>query len=146
MTDLFIDYTTIKNDAVAAITAAGLGFKKVIKDATDRDYEIPNMPMADVRLKRVVPQAVAGQTYYGDVTLEIEIAVFDLTNREEAATIRDNLASALQRFFQVTPHFGASIDTTLVGNADFDTGESKAQGAFVASAVCEFHVFLYRDR
>lgn len=145
MTGTFIDYALILADARTAVEAAGMGFRKVTKNAADRDFVIQNMPLLDLRWKRATPDAVGGQNYYADMTLEAEINAFDLSSVDDAATIRDNLTGLLQRFFQQNPHFSSASDTVIVGNVEFGTGEDKNTGAFVAIAVLDFHVKLYAN-
>jgi hypothetical protein len=146
MADKFVDYSLLLEDAKAAVEAANLGFDKVFRNASDRDYVIENMPMLDLRMKRSLPEPLAGRVNYVQVVIEAEVATFDLTNRDKAAKMRDDLTSILQRFFQVNPRFSASIDTVTIGPTDFETGEDLGdQGAFAASAVTEINAFLYKD-
>lgn len=142
----FVNYDQMVLDFAAALTSANVGFKKVMVDPMDRDYEVHNMPLAGVALASNDPLNTAGQTYYCDVTIQVQIAAFDLTNRREAAKIRNDLVNATQRYFQENPRFGAVVDSTQVGRAEFETGESKEQGWQVAGAVLEFHVKCYSDR
>lgn len=141
----FINYDQVLADLEAAVIAADLGFKTVLVDAMDRDFVIENMPLLDIRIKRATPEPITNQTYYSDLTVEAEICAFDLTNRREAAKLRNDLANALQRYVKDHPRFSGLVDTTFVGQADFGTGESKAEGAFVAGAVLEFHPKLYAE-
>ncbi len=134
---------TLINGLTFAIKADGQ--KAVFKNAEDMDFDYVNMPMADCRLKRNIPENTAGNTYYNDLVVEVEIACFDMTSRDKCATIRDNLANAVQRVFQLNPHFSAFVDTVQVGTISFETGENKAQGEFIAAAVLEFHVKLYSE-
>lgn len=141
----FIDYQQLKEDFKQAITNANLGFATILLDAMDREFTIQNMPLLDIRIKKVVPEAITNQTYYTACTVECEICTFDLTNRAEAAKIRDNLANALQRFVKDNPRFSSLVNTILVGQGNFGTGESKAEGAFVAGAVLEFLPQIYTE-
>lgn len=142
---MFIDYDQILVDFQNAVTAANLGFQKVLLDANDRDFVISNMPLLDLRVKRVVPQAVTNATYYGDMTIEAEICAFDLADRRKAAKLRNDLTNALHGLVKANPRFSANLNTTLIGQVDFGTGESKAEGAYVAGAVLEFHPQLYTE-
>lgn len=144
MTD-FIDYDGILVDLQSAVQTANLGFKNVLVDADARDYLIPNMPLLDIRVKRVVPEPVTNATYYGDMTIEAEICAFDLTSRRKAAKLRNDLTNALHAFVKANPRFSSHLETTVIGQVDFGTGESKAEGAFVAGAVCELHPRLYSE-
>lgn len=144
MTD-FIDYDLITLDMAAAIRANVSGFKKVIEDASDRDFVVANMPLADVRVRRAIPIDEGGRNYWTDVVMEVELGAFDMTNRRDAAKIRNDLANAVQRYFQVNPRFSGAVDTTLVGNGEFATTESTAQGAFVAAAILQFIVKIYTN-
>ncbi len=147
---VFIDYRTILTDLQALIIASNTVYdvtdptklKDVLLNANDRDWNPQNMPMLDLRLKRVIPDA-RSNAYYAEVIVEAEIAVFDLTSRDEAATIRENLANSLQRLIQTNPRFSAMCDDTLIGVAEFGVGESKQEGAFMAGAVLDFRVFVY---
>lgn len=141
---IFVDYAQIVVDAVAAVTNASLGFAAVLSNANDRDFEVGNMPMVDIRVRRAFPEALAGRNDYVQVVLECEVATFDLTSLDKAAKMRDNLVSALQRFFQLNPRFSGSLDTTTIGATEFFTGENISdQGAFGAGAILEINVFLY---
>lgn len=144
MTD-FIDYDTILDDMVNLISANVPGFKKAMKDANDRDFVVSNMPFCDVRMKRVIPDNTGQQNYYSTVVVEVEVATFDLSSRQEAAKLRNDLTNAVQRLFQTNSRFGAAVDATQVGPAEFETGESEKEGAFVAGAVLQFNVFVYAN-
>lgn len=152
----FINYSQIltdfRNSLAGATLINGLAFAvkadgtpAVFKNAQDTDFDYVNMPMADCRIRRADPENTAGQTYYSDITVEVEIACFDMTSRDKCATMRDDLTNAVQRFFQGNPHFSAFVDTVQVGAVDFEVGETKAQGEFVAAAVAQFHVKLYTE-
>jgi hypothetical protein len=145
----FIDYDQILLDFVAVAKtvtgAAGEQFKHVDHDLDARDFIISNMPLLDVRVKRALPEPITNTTYYSDLTVEAEVCAFDMTSRAECATIRNHLVSALQRYLKDHPRFSGVVDTTFVGQADFGTGESKDEGAFVAGAVLQFHIKLYTE-
>lgn len=145
----FVNYSQILQDFRDVLAGAtlinGVKFQAVLKDAMDMDFIYQNMPLADCRLKRGVPDNTSGNTYYNDLLIEVEIAVFDMTSRDKAATMRNDLTNAVQRFFQANQHFSAFVDTVVVGQVDFETGESKAQGEFIAAAVLQFHVKLYSE-
>lgn len=152
----FVNYSQILSDFRTALAGATLingltfqtkadGTKAVFKNASDMDFAYENMPMADCRLKQNVPLNTAGNTYYNDLLVEVEIACFDMTSRDKCATMRDDLTNAVQRFFQQNPHFSAFVDTVQIGAVLFETGETKAQGEFIAAAVAQFHVKLYSE-
>ena len=149
-----IDYRQVLLDLKTLVEASStvydpLGttkFQAVKLNANDRDYVTMNMPMLDIRLKRAVPDARTNSTYYVEVILELEVAVFDLTSLDDAATIRDGLVNALQTLLQANPRFSSVIETTILGNVDFATGEDDKSGAFLSGAVMELHVFTYSDR
>ena len=144
MTD-FVKYDTLLADFQAAVQGANLGFKQVLIDANDRDFIFNNMPLLDLRVKRSLPEPVTNQTYYTEVTVEAEVTVFDMTNRREAAKLRNDLTNALQRYVKDHPRFSGIVETVVIGQVDFLTGESKAEGAFVAGAVCQFQARLYTE-
>lgn len=141
----FVNYPQILKDFRDAITAANLGFKAVKKNANERDYTVPNMPLLDVHFLRVVPENTAGNQYWNAVTIEAVIGVFNMTSRDEAATIRDDLTNKLQNFVRQNQRFSAFVDTTVVGPCEFETGEDAKQGAYVATAVAQFVVMLYSE-
>lgn len=141
----FVDYDVILDDMVNLISSQVAGFTLVQKDSNDRDFTVPNMPMADVRIKRVIPENTGQQNYYNQVVIEVEICTFDLSSRQEAAKLRNDLTGKVQRLFQTNSRFGAAIDATQVGQAEFETAESDKEGAFMAAAVLQFNVFAYAN-
>lgn len=145
MTAPFVDYNQLTEDFQAAVQAADLGFTTVFCNANDRDFVITQMPLLDIRVKRIDPEPITNATYYSDLTIEAEICAHDMTNRREAAKLRDGLTNALQRFVKDNPRFSGFVDTTFIGQGNFGTGESKNEGAFVAGAVLEFHVKFYTE-
>lgn len=145
MTAAFVDYDQIQLDFQAAVQGASLGFESVLLDANDRDYLIDKMPLLDIRIKGMDPTAITNATYYTDITLECEVCAYSLVSRRDAAKMRSELTNKLQRFVKDNPRFGANIETTFIGLGTFGSGESKAEGAFVAGAVLEFHVQLYTE-
>lgn len=139
----FIDYELIINDFKNAIVAANLGFRAVYIDAGDIDYRSDQMPMVDLRWKKVTPEASTDATYFTPGVIEAEVTAFDFTSRREAAKLRNDLTNALQRYVKDHPRFSSPLETTIIGQVVFATGESKAQGAFVAGAIAEFHPTIY---
>lgn len=144
MTD-FVDYDLIETDAANLISNANLGFKKVIINAEDVDFVFENAPLADIRTRRVLPEALGGRNYYSTIVLEVEIGAVDMTNRRASATIRNDLINATQRLFQDNPRFSNGVDTVILGNVELETVQDESQGAFIASAVVEIHVKLYTN-
>jgi len=142
----FANYNQILSDVVAATKASGIDFRKVTSDADDHDFQYQNMPMCDWRIRRNAPELVQGQTYYSAIQLEAEIACFDMTSRTKCATMRNDLTAALQGFFQANPRFSGYVDSTVVGPVEFEIGETKAQGEFIAAAVATFTVFFYSEQ
>lgn len=148
-----IDYGQVLTDLVALLKGSNTVYdpsnqtkaREVLKNANDRDFVTMNKPLVDVRLKRAVPEPRTNVTYYTDVTVEIEIVAIDLTNLNDAATIRDGLVQAIQSLLRENRRFGASIDNTILGNVDFATGEDEKAGAFVSGAIMELHVFVYSE-
>lgn len=141
---VFGNYNQLLLDVQSTIQNAQAGFAAVFKNASDTDFEIQNMPLCDVRMKRAVPALVTLQAeYYVESVVEIEIATFHMTSRDQAAIMRDTLVDAVQWLFRSNPRFGGYVDSTIIGSAEFETGESKAQGEFVAAAVLQLHVQYY---
>lgn len=137
----FIDYTQVLTDMRNVVEAASLGFKRVFKNADDQEFTFMNCPLVDLRIRRVVPELVnIPQGYYSTLVVEAEIAAYDMTSRDKCATIRDNLTNALQGYFKANPRFSGWADSTEVGPAEFDVGETKQQGEFVAATVATFNV------
>lgn len=147
MTADFIDYNLLEADFKAAVLAQpqALGFKQVFTDASERDFIYDNMPLLDIRFKVADPTAITNATYYTIITMECEVAAYSFQSREEAAKLRGELVNKLQKFVKDNPRWSAQLETTTIGRADFGTGESKAEGAFVAGAVLEFHPQLYTE-
>lgn len=139
----FADYSQILLDLQTAVEGAGLGFKRVFKNADDNDWQFQNMPCVDFRYRKAVPEALATGTYYVTIELEAEIACFDMTSRDKSVTIRDNLTNALQGFLRDNQRFSGSVETTIVGDVQFAVGESQAQGEFVSASVLTFFVSFY---
>jgi hypothetical protein len=145
MTAAFIDYDLILTDFKNAVVTANLGFQSVYLDAGDIDYRNDQMPMLDLRWKKIEPEANTNATYYSIGIIEAEITAFDFTSRREAAKLRNDLTNALQRFVKDNPRFSSPVETVIIGQAVFATGESKAQGAFVAGAILEFHPTIFTE-
>jgi hypothetical protein len=128
----FIDYDQILNDfVVVARTVTGKSgeqFKHVDKNLDARDFIISNMPLLDVRWKRVLPEPITNTTYYSEATLEAEICAFDMTSRAECATIRDHLASALQRYLKDHPRFLAASIRRSWGRLTSALEKAKTKG------------------
>jgi hypothetical protein len=142
----FANYNQVLLDMKNAVEAANLGFKRVTIDADDNDFQFQHMPLVDFRIRRAQPELTSQRTYYSAVEVEAEIACFNMTSRALCATIRNDLTNKLQRFFQVNPRFGAFVDSTVVGPVEFEIGETKAQGEFVAAAVATFVVLFYSEQ
>lgn len=146
MTD-FVDTEGLLEDFRTLIEAQplSLGFQKVFLNASDVDFLFSNAPLLDLRIRRGKPVPTTNATYYTTLLLEAEIVVYSMTSREEAAKLRSSLTNELQRLVKNNPRFSAGLETTIVGDFEFGTGESKAEGAFVAGAVLEFYPQLYTE-
>jgi hypothetical protein len=59
--------------------------------------------------------------------------------------MRNDLTNALQDYIRRHPRFSGNVDSTVVGAVEFEAGETKTQGQFVAAAVMQFHVKLYAE-
>jgi hypothetical protein len=142
---ILTDFRNLINTANPTLLNGGVAFEKVFKNAQEIDYGYENMPLLDCRFKEANPLNTAGNTYYSDIWIEVEIACYDMTSRDNCATMRENLTNAVQRLVQTNPHFSANVDTVQVGRVVFETGEGKAQGEWIASALLDFHVKLYTE-
>lgn len=141
----FIDYAQVLADMRDAVLAApnSLGFKRVTRNADDMDFQFQHMPMCDFRIRRASPDLVSiPNGYYSDILVEAEVAAYSMTSRDKCVTMCQDLTNALQGFFRENTRFGAYVDSTIVGVVEFEVGETKAQGEFVAAAVVTFHVLF----
>lgn len=145
MTD-FVNYNQILVDLVTLLTAQTTGFEKIKKNADERDFTYAQMPLCDVRIKQSLPELTGGQNYYVRVVIEIEIACHDLSSRDAAAILRDNLLNQVHRAVQTNPRFGAVIDSTEIGPVEFETREDPDQGAFISAAVATISALVYAQR
>jgi hypothetical protein len=141
----FIDYDQIQLDFQAAVEGANLGFESVLLDANDRDYLIDNMPLLDIRFKTMEPQADHQCHLLHGIVMECEVVRLFLYFPREAAKLRGELVNALQRFVKDNPRWSSAARNHNNRARHFGTGESKAEGAFVAGAVLEFHPQLYTE-
>lgn len=139
----FVPYAQILADMRDAIAGANLGFKMVFRNADDMDFQFQHMPLCDFRIRRGTPELVSiPNGYYTSVLVEAEIACFDMTSRDKCVTMLQGLTSAVQAYFQQNARFGADIQNTIVGVVEFEVGETKGQGEFVAAAVATFQVLF----
>jgi hypothetical protein len=154
MTDFTTNYNQILEDVVAMITqVVGVEkdnpekFTRVAKNLDPTDFHTASMPLCDVRLSAARPANTAGQTYYNAINVELEIAAFDLSQQDKAATIMLNLLPKVQRAFVQNPHWGAVWDSIVLGDVVFLFGQDRdpAGGAFVASAVAQVTINVYTD-
>ena len=145
MTD-FITYNKALDDLVTLVTAQVTSFQKIKKNCDERDYTYSQMPLFDCRIKAVLPELTGGQNYYSRVVVEVEIACHDLSSRDSAAILRDNLLNQVHRAVQTNTRFGAVIDSTEIGPVEFETREDPDQGAFVSAAVAQIHVLVYSQQ
>tara|TARA_R110000868_G_scaffold352564_2_gene613807 strand:- start:88 stop:543 length:456 start_codon:yes stop_codon:yes gene_type:complete len=150
-----INYNTVLTDMKALVEASSAVYdpadtekvKTVFIEMNDRDMVTYNCPLLDLRVKSADPEPTTNTAYYVEMIIEAEIAVFHLTTRLKAATIRNSLVQALQTLIRENPRFSGSLDTSIVGEVEFATGETDdTQGAFVAGAVMNIKCFLYSDR
>lgn len=151
MTD-FIDYNLILNDVKAMlISVVGIQadtpgkFKTIDRNVDPTQFHYAAMPIGDVRMASARPAARAGQQYYTPVTVEIEVAAFDLRSQDKAATIAMDLTNKVQRAFVDNPHWGAVWDSIELGDVNFFTAYDRSpdKAAFVATAVVQFTINVY---
>lgn len=151
MTD-FINYNQILDDVKAMLTTAvGVQadtsgkFTTIDRNIDPTQFSYAAMPLADVRMSGARPGVRAGQQYYTPVSVEIEIAAFDLRDQDKAATIVLDLTNKVQRAFVENPHYGAVWDSIEVSDVNFFTAydRSPEKSAFVATAVAQFVINVY---
>src|SRR4030067_1125172 len=128
MTTNFIDYNQVLDDMKSLIetkvTSASVPFKVVGTNLATRDFTFNGMPLCDVRLSTLDPEVLAGQNYYSGLALELEIAAFDLSSKDKAARIANELLAKSQRAIVENSHFGAVWESVNLGHVDFITAEN----------------------
>lgn len=149
----FVDYNTVLDDVVAMVTnVIGLGkddntkFTVVARDMNETEFNTSILPACDVRLSAARPQPSSGQVYYVPVSLELEVAAFDLSQRAKAGRIVLDLTNRVQRAFVENAHWGAVWDSIILGEVTFLTSMDRSapgDGAFVASAIIQVTVNVY---
>ncbi len=120
--------------------------KLVKKEADERDYVFHNMPLVDVRLKDSQNEVRAGRDYYVFVTFEVQITTFDLSDFNEAATLRDTILSAVVDVVRNNANFSSQLETSRIGLISFSNAKDEDSGAFMSAATVEVIAEAFIDR
>jgi hypothetical protein len=146
MTD-FVNYDQILDDLVtmlrANVTAPNAQGLTIDRDQDDTDFVWGNFPLVDVRAARALPDLTGGQQYYTAFVVEIEVVAGDLSSRQDAVRLRNGLLNQVHRAVQTNPRFGASNDSCIIGQVEFETEQSPENGAYIAAAVAQISVMIY---
>lgn len=133
----WLDYNTIQDDLVnlltANVTVAGHDIT-VKKEADERDYAFQNMPLIDVRLAEDNPEIKAGRDYYVFGTFEIQVTTYDLSDFNEAATLRQTVLKLVIETLIANAAFASSIATSKIGPTQFSSAKDENSGAFMSAA------------
>lgn len=138
-----IDYDQLANDLktrVATVTA----FARVAVDQDDRDFSFENMPNADIRYLRGIPEVRVGQDYVLSLIFEVQITAFSLTSGRDAAMIRNQLLKDTQNAVRAQPRFSASLETVTLGEMDF--ASQKSDTHFMSTVVFQVIATIFADR
>jgi len=141
----WFDFNTVQDDLVNLLAANVTSANEVKKEADERDYAFHNMPLVDVRLTDMDPTVLAGQNYYVETTFEIQVTTYDLSDFNEAATLRDTVFGDVIETVRQNAHFSAGLESTIVGPGTFNTAKDDKSGAFMAAATVQVQVKAYID-
>ena len=141
----WMNFNQIQDDLVALLTANISDAKLIKKEADERDYAFGNMPLVDVRLTDMDPTVLAGQNYFVETIFEIQVTTFDLSDFNEAATLRDTILGDVIETVRQNAHFSADLESTIVGPGTFNTAKDENSGAFMAAATVQVQVKAYID-
>lgn len=139
------NYTQIQEDAKTLLLAIGSPINEVFCDADERDVAFNNAPLVDIRWNADSPGVRVGQTYYNEGSLDFEVVAYSLESQRAAAMVRNSILSAIADKLRANPHFSSTLETVKIGPINFDAGQDRKTGAFVAAAVMRVYVESYVD-
>jgi hypothetical protein len=142
----WINFNLIHSDLASLIRNNVPALTAVFQEADERDIRFDECPLADVRLRQCRPQIRAGQDYYVEVYLDIEIISFSLKNNDDAATVRDSVLSSVIDTVRANSKFSGQLLTSRIDNIEFGLTSDEEQGNFVAGAVVTIMAEAYADR
>lgn len=143
------DFDQIGKDLATVIRDNVSGFEQVSFETDETDALFGNMPLCSISIDETVPEIRAGQDYYIVMGFAIVIEAFDLSERPETVTVRNDLVKATIETITANPRFQGDVETTIVGRIDFVTGEEgddEGGSSFIAAARIEVAVTAFADR
>lgn len=141
----WMDFNQMQDDLVTVLTAGVTAAKKVKKECDERDYNFGNMPLIDVRLKESHPAITAGQNYYTETTFEVQISAYDLSDYNQAATIRQSLLKTALGAVRANNRWSAEIETSRIGPMVFSAAKDEESGAFMSLVTFEVIADVYTN-
>lgn len=142
---VWLDFNTVQDDLVSLIAGNVSSAKLVKKEADERDYSFSNMPLIDVRLTDMDPDIRSGRDYYVTLVFEVQITVFDLSDFNEAATLRQSVLVDVIETVRQNANFSSAIETSKIGPATFSTAKDENSGAFMAAATVQVSTEAFVD-
>lgn len=139
-----LDYYQIQEDLQTILKAGpASGYTNaplfVFIEAMDRETTFDRMPFINIRLIEAdIEMITIPNGYYGNITFEIDIITFDLSEFKKASNLRDDLLREAQLAVQQTAAFSAQIQTSQLGGVSFGVGTPEGANGHVA--MCTFTV------
>lgn len=142
----WVNFNTIQDDLVNLIISDVSAAELVKKECDERDYAFNNMPLVDVRLADSDAEVRAGRDYYVFVRFEVQVTAYDLSDFNEAATLRDTVLSDVIDTIRNNAKFSSSIETSRIGHCEFSNAKDEQSGAFMAAVTVEILVEAFIDK
>ena len=140
-----LDYTGI-GEALASVISNvdSMNLTRYELEATEFTHN--RTPFADIRLVDADNDVRAGQDYFTDLTLAVDIYTMDMSSIREAATLRDGLLADAQNAVRANPNFHISLESSILGGVEFTTSKDEGTGWFTARASFQVIAKAFTDR
>lgn len=140
-----LSYTAI-GEALADVMRTVSGVSMAGYEVDDRDIHMANMPLIDVRLVTSDPEIRAGQDYFTDLIVQVDIYSFDLSSNRQAAIVRDTVMKDAQNAVRANPSWHIELETSILGPVELLTAKDEDTGGFEARATFQVIAKAFTDR
>lgn len=143
-----VDYNSVQDALVAMLVAnTSLDDREITRD--EEGLLFPTMvrsKKANVVLDNHDQTVRAGQDYFSALNFQIQLGCCDLSSREEAATIRNDLVKEIIDAVRQNPLYHGDIESSRTTNVDFGIEGLEEDNGFMAAAVIEITSHVFEDK
>lgn len=114
---------------------------RVIWEPNAIDFRADNTPLITIMLADGQSNPRAGQSYYDQFRVELEISAIDLSNWADAVSRRNEIFRQCRGLIRANPRFHVDVNEAKLGSYEFERAVDSSQEGWYA-AICRFEVII----